>query len=312
MFAQQRESTRSHAERGNKTGSPASPRGFTLVELLVVITIIGILIALLLPAVQAAREAARRMACSNNFKQIGLGLHLYHDVHRCLPDGWTGYAPTSGDEQFNGVPGWGWATHILPFIEQPALYDSMHMDLSVTDDLNDTGRQTAITVFRCPSDTGQPTNKLGIYCVGTSSYLGVFGANELHEAVGAVMGGGQCLGDGTFFHNSRLSLRDIRDGLSNTFIVGERAMKNNYYATWVGLFPDVEHSPARVVGVAASPPNAAIDEPHNFSSEHPAGTHFLLGDGSVRLISQYMDEAAYHALCTRAGQEVIEGKHFVD
>ena len=248
------------------------------------------------------------MACSNNFKQIGLGLHLYHDVHKCLPDGWTAYDETGG-EQFNGGPGWGWATHILPFIEQPALYDSMRMDLSVTADENETGRQTPVTVFRCPSDTGEPTNELGEYLVGTSSYLGVFGDIELHDAIEPVEYGGQCLGNGTFFHNSRVSLRDIQDGLSNTFVVGERAMKNNYYATWVGIIPDAPHPPARVVGVASSPPNSTEDELHNFGSEHPTGTHFLLGDGSVRLISQFIDEATYHALCTRAGHEVMDGKH---
>lgn len=282
---------------------------FTLVELLVVITIIGVLIALLLPAVQAAREAARRMSCSNNLKQIGLALHMHHDAKGRLPDGWTGYDPQSGEPLFNGPTGWGWAAKILPHIEQSGVYDGlMHLDLSVTDVQNQLARESCFSVLRCPSDNGEPLCDLGGYQAATSNYIGVFGSIELHDAVEAVSGGGQCLGDGVFYHNSRLSFRDIRDGLSQTFIVGERGVKEQqFYSTWVGVFPTAEHSPARVVGVAASPPNSASDEPHNFSSHHPAGTHFLLGDGSVRLISEYIETNAYHALCTRNGGEIVGG-----
>ena len=99
-------------------------KAFTLVELLVVIAIIGILIALLLPAVQAAREAARRMSCTNNLKQLGLGLHMYHDVHKTLPIGWLGF-DSSGKPHFEGDPGWAWSARILPFIEQQSLYDNL-------------------------------------------------------------------------------------------------------------------------------------------------------------------------------------------
>jgi len=282
-------------------------RGFTLVELLVVITIIGILIALLLPAVQAAREAARRMSCSNNLKQIGLALHMHHDAKHCLPDGWTGYDSQDGP-LFNGAPGWGWAAYIMPYMEQTALYNSLtHVDLSVTDDQNRLARETPIKMFRCPSDIGSDLSDLGGYQAATSNYIGVFGSIELHDAVEAVVGGGQCLGDGVFYHNSRLRFRDLRDGLSRTFMVGERGTKEDYYSTWVGLFPGADHAPARLVGVAASPPNATADEPHNFSSRHPTGTHFLLADGSVRLISEHINTTAYHALCTRNGGEVIGG-----
>ena len=305
------------AAQRRKKSRFAITHGFTLVELLVVITIIGILIALLLPAVQAAREAARRMSCSNNLKQIGLGLHLHHDTHRCLPDGWTGYDPSDGTPLFNGEPGWGWAARIMPFVEQLNLYDGlMHIDLSVTDPQNQAARETVIRMFRCPSDGGENLSELGGYTVATSNYVGVFGATELHDAVQAAISGGQCMGDGAFYHNSRLRFADIRDGLSQTFMVGERAVKEapleegsnevaDYYSTWVGLFPDAAHSPARLVGVAASPPNATADESHNFNSHHSTGTHFLSADGSVRLISEYVDMDAYHALCTRDNGDIV-------
>ena len=120
--------------------------------------------------------------------------------------------------------------------------------------------------------------------------------------------------------------KQIVDGLSMTLIVGERATKKHdhdhdphhgkehddesgpkrYYSTWVGVFPDAEHAPARVIGVSHTPPNFDSDHPHNFSSYHPAGANFLLGDGSVRMISDAIPERIYHALCTRAGHDISE------
>lgn len=242
-------------------------RAFTLVELLVVIAIIGILIALLLPAIQAAREAARRISCVNNLKQIGLGLQMYEEGQKCLPAGWTGYRPDSREPFFEGPPGWAWSAHILPFIEQAALYNhDVHLAVSITDEQNRQARETVIHTYRCPSDTGLERTELGGYEVATSNYVGVFGSNELHDAVEAVASGGQCMGNGVFFHNQRIRFREITDGLSRTFLVGERATLNDYYSTWVGVFPGAEHSPARVVGVAHTPPNFDSDYPHNFSS----------------------------------------------
>jgi len=294
-------------------------KGFTLVELLVVITIIGILIALLLPAVQAAREAARRMTCSNNLKQIGLGLHMYHEANNSLPDGWTGYDPTTHAAKIDGETGWAWAARIMPYVEQLGLYEGLiHLNLSVTHDDNAAARETVISLFRCPSDTGENLCALGDFQVAASNYIGVFGDNELHDAVeAAAASGGQCLGNGAFFHNSHLNFRDFRDGLSQTFLVGERAtkevpcesepsQKHPFYSTWVGFFSGAAHPPARLVGVAHEPPNAS-DEAHNFSSFHSTGTHFLVGDGSVRLISEHINTNAYRALCTRAGSEITSG-----
>lgn len=172
--------------------------------------------------------------------------------------------------------------------------------MSITDEQNRQARETVIHTYRCPSDTGLERTELGGYEVATSNYVGVFGSNELHDAVEAVASGGQCMGNGVFFHNQRIRFREITDGLSRTFLVGERATLNDYYSTWVGVFPGAEHSPARVVGVAHTPPNFDSDYPHNFSSRHPLGANFLAGDGSVRMVSDAIDEHVYHALCAAA------------
>src|SRR5687767_9775604 len=140
-----------------RLNSPSS-RGFTLVELLVVIAIIGILVALLLPAVQAAREAARRSSCQNNAKQIGLALHSYHSTYGCLPPGWWGFERSTGRPDAEGTPGWGWASTILPFVEQANLATGViRSNLPIADQANAAPRVIALPVFRCPSDVGSPT-----------------------------------------------------------------------------------------------------------------------------------------------------------
>ena len=298
---------------------PMRRRGFTLVELLVVITIIGILIALLLPAVQAAREAARRMSCTNNLKQIGLALHVYHNTHRCLPPGWMAFDPGTGQPHWFGEPGWAWSARILPFIEQTSAYKSLvHLDLPITDPANAQARVLPLAVYRCPSDTGGATFELeggGPYVgsgggftpteLATSNYLGVFGTLDFHD----VCSGGQCEGDGIFFLNRGVRFRDITDGLSQTFMVGERSSKLAP-ATWVGVVTGGEHAPGRVTGIALFPPNSEAEEEHythNFSSRHPSGTNFLSADGSVRMIAETIDETAYHALCTRDAGDIVPG-----
>ena len=168
--------------------------GFTLVELLVVIAIIGILVALLLPAIQMAREAARRTSCNNNMKQIGLGLHMYHDTFNRFPAGWRAFDPAMGQPLWFGVPGWAWATSILPYMEQTALYaDGMHFDLPIADAANAAARETEIKIYRCPTDIGAGTFVLqgggpdvgaggGVSPVklATGNYIGVFGTVDFH------------------------------------------------------------------------------------------------------------------------------------
>lgn len=301
----------------------ARRRGFTLIELLVVIAVIGILIALLLPAVQAAREAARRMSCTNNLKQIGLGLHMYHDVHRQLPMGWLGL-DSNGDADWLGDPGWAWSTRILPFVEQRPLYENeIDMNRPITDIANDAARVASLGVFRCPSDKAEPVFDLRdeideetegpnvITTLATSNYPGVFGTEDMHHVCEDPSDPDYngCQGDGCFFLNRGIAFRDITDGTSQTFMVGERWSKW-IHSTWVGVVNGGWHAPARVVAVASDefPPNSEDNveqQTHNFSSWHPAGTNFLLCDGHVRMITEAIDLEVYNALCTREGGEPV-------
>ncbi|MGV3483273.1 MAG: DUF1559 domain-containing protein [Planctomycetaceae bacterium] len=130
-------------------------RAFTLVELLVVIAIIGVMVGLLLPAVQAARESARRMTCSNHERQLGLALHNYHAAYDRLPSGWIADAS-------NNEPGWSWGAAILPFMEQQALYEKIHFSVPIEDGIHQEVREQAIATFICPSDIGGDLFMIGV------------------------------------------------------------------------------------------------------------------------------------------------------
>ncbi len=291
------------------------PRGFTLVELLVVIAIIGTLLSLLLPAVQAAREAARRLVCLNNLKQIGLAIYLHHDAYRQLPCGWDTIDPVTRAPSATGDPGWAWSSQILPFIEQRALHGTIASSaLPIMDPANQQARESVLRIFLCPSDysdehfdlpedpaygTGDPGFPLNL---AASSYLGSFGTTDLHWAYEFDDG----KGNGVFFRDKRLSVYEVSDGLSNTFFVGER-YSDTATATWVGVVPGGLHAPCRVVGVGINPINSESDVYHAFSSGHPEGGQFLMGDGSVHFVRETIDLAVFHALCTRAGRDSTSG-----
>jgi prepilin-type N-terminal cleavage/methylation domain-containing protein len=271
-------------------------KGFTLVELLVVIAIIGVLVALLLPAIQAAREAARRTQCKNNMRNIGVALHNFHDVQGHLPAGWVADEP-------EGEPGWGWGAYLLAYLEQNALLEQqVDLHSHIDEPENADARQAVVPIYLCPSDTaGNPRFKLtglhdSLFEVGRSNYAGVFGTEEVEDDPSN--------GDGTFYHNSYVALRDILDGTSNTLITGERSSRLGG-TTWVGMVHGATEAMARVVGSCDHVPNDDHLHFEDFSSFHPAGANFIFGDASVHLISEDINPAVYHALATRAGGEPV-------
>ncbi len=295
-------------------------RGFTLIELLVVISIIALLIALLLPAVQAARGASQRASCINNFKQVGIGLANYEITHRVLPPGYVSTFDTNGTDL---GPGWGWAALILPQVEQAPLYAAINVNLPIERPANLTARLTSVASFLCPADpvrptwnvyardaSGNPTALLGQ--VAASHYIGVFGTTDPGID-----------GDGVFSRDSAVAYRDITDGLSQTLAVGERGHRLGE-ATWVGsvtgavLFPSdndgigyprAENGPGMILGHAGGRlgPGDPGGEVNQFYSQHAGGTNFLFADSHVAFLKTTIPNKTFRALATRAGAEVISG-----
>jgi prepilin-type N-terminal cleavage/methylation domain-containing protein/prepilin-type processing-associated H-X9-DG protein len=275
---------------------------FTLVELLVVIAIIGILVSLLLPAIQAAREAARRTECSSNLKQIGVALHNYHDHYRSFPSGilyWPGNLPNpNGDNQM-----WGWSALLLPFVEQQGLHDQMRVTSWTLRQLlnNNANRpwvQTPLKVYRCPSDItkdlpnntpqptqfydGGPNNCPDPYYAATSNYMGVAGMWDLDEPL--INGPDQ---NGVLYANSRVRFAAILDGTANTFAAGGRNFTCSAGA-WVGTRNSNgggTQGNRYVLGRVSIRPNAFWNTTcyEGFSSFHPGGSQFVFCDGAVNL-----------------------------
>ncbi|MGI9176755.1 MAG: DUF1559 domain-containing protein, partial [Pirellulales bacterium] len=309
---------------------------FTLVELLVVIAIIATLIGLLLPAVQSAREAARRTACASNVRQVGLALLHAHDHLGRFPSGWSAMPESAGSaETATELPGWGWSAHLLPQVEEQTLHDSIDFRSPVYDPGNvavhAAARTRRISTFLCPSDVAGPTETSGVFGIGRddgleehgdeedgsghaahpvdgddlgvvcdvakTNYVGSFGwEREIDDAPDS--------GDGVFFRNSKISMRHITDGLSRTIVVGERGSRMGCSA-WPGVIAGAEASRARLVGTGDHPPNKG-GHFADYSSAHPTGATFVFGDASVHFIADEIDEGVFHALCTRAGCEATE------
>ena len=309
--------------------APSPKAGFTLVELLVVIAIIGILIALLLPAVQAAREAARRSQCTNNMKQIALAFHSYHDVHKCLAPGsiqcasWNAHG--FGPGGYGGVMGWD--AFVLPYMEQQTLYDQLDFNYPAYIDnaaqqgggLPDPGPH--------PTDPGNQVNKL--VCMSAPATFACPSTWEripANECKDYALNGGQGLPNhegavptdptvafpapttGVGWKNGKVRMADIQDGTSNTFLLLERKRyiglnttrrvnpfiwqchwHNGYVITGYTL------DGTQVFSIGLN--NRCAD------SDHPGGVNTALCDGSVRFVSETVTWSIYKATHTREGRE---------
>ena len=305
-----------------------SRRGFTLVELLVVIAIIGILIALLLPAVQAAREAARRMQCTNHQKQIGIALQNYHGAHNTFPHGANILHSVGGT----------WAALILPYIERQDVYDLFDFDKKVWDVVNEPAVQSVIPTYICPSDAvSDPLVggriQTGIRNAGKS--MGLWYPTSMgptrdgtNPSVSCVFCpaevGSYCCADtadyGCCGNNGKpgvgimdrdvhpVKVGEITDGLSHTFLAGETIPAQcTYNGAYNHNFP---------INGTTIPLNTFEETDEGvdnrwytgcgFKSRHPGGANFVMCDGSVHFVSDTIDYRMYNELGTRAGGEVVE------
>ena len=253
-------------------------KGFTLIELLVVIAIIAVLVSLLLPAVQQAREAARRSQCRNNLKQIGLALHNYEGSYRVFPPGYVdfNFNPNNTPDTDLG-PGWGWATFLLPFMDQTNVYNQINFNQGVGLLSNVQISKQALPIFQCPSDGLQ--DPFAVYDssfgtpIATVAHSNYVGDNGWIECFGGAGGNPQPgpladglngtfgkAGVGIFYRNSNNRIANVTDGLSNTIFVGERS-SNHAPSTWTGAVTGGRCPAwmAQTAGPYSPPPGPAYD-----------------------------------------------------
>ena len=310
-------------------------RAFTLVELLVVIAIIGVLVALLLPAVQAARESARRMQCQNQLKQFGLAFHNHADTFSHLPSGGWGWSFVGDpDEGFAEKQPGGWTYNILPFIEQKALREIGAGQVGALK-LNDLKRlvEQPVKLFNCPSR--RPAVLYPVVVQPANAAQGVFQGAKTDYSVNA----GDQLADqkdagsatppvitqfqytGICYVRSKVRLAEITDGTANTVMVGEKHLSVQNYRTgtdladnenlYVGFdndhFRSMNNTKTGAVGNIRFPPrvDSRTADLRTFGSAHPAAFNALLCDGSVRSISYNINEATYMRLGHRGDGQAL-------
>ncbi len=249
-----------------------------MVELMVVMAIVAILLGLLIPAVQAVRESARKTSCKNNLRQIGIALHAYHNVHQSLPVGcieWRSWNSPPTYRQF------AWSATLLPFLEQQSLHAQIDWSLPFDSPENLSAAETQVVTFICPSE---PSDSI---TAGHTTYGGIFGERILDTTPN----------DGVFLYERAIRFGEIKDGVTNTLAVAED----------VGG-PDKQWINGRNVFVVAHGINdpAAWSGDNEIRSAHPGGAMVLFADGRPVFLSNATDRQLLGSWITRAGGEVVE------
>jgi hypothetical protein len=304
---------------------PRSSRAaFTVLELVVTFAIIGLLLALFVPAMNVARQAARRVQCQNNLKQIGLGLVNYHELFETFPPGYVARDVTAGQDFTHETgPGYAWGLLLLDFLDQAPLASTIIYERDATDPQNAAAMSTMMPMWRCASSDAPVTFDLsvglGVYLLSSSNYVGMYGVGDLTASPG------RPAGPGVFYRNSHTRTWTIGDGLSNTIVVGERAAWHEFVpdspgvpanANWFAAIPGatrpagVDSLPLMTVGPASlvlgtvgmeGPGFETLRPNHTnfigaFSSDHVGGMNALLADSSVRFLSDQVDADVLRAL----------------
>ncbi len=341
-----------------------SPRGFTLVELLVVIAIIGVLVALLLPAVQAAREAARRMHCQNNLKQIGLASLLHEDTHKFFPSGgWSREWSADTNRGFGKDQPGSWLYSILPYIEQQALHDLGQGQAYTTASFKEAGKllhETPVGTFYCPSRRATTIYRHAIThsCFNCAYLKGSRGNSGVAEVIktdyAANAGDGiKNSGDppfrkpsnytaaesydwtdtedpakssyctGVVYYRSEIGFKNITDGSSNTYLVGEKYINSDAYDYSVTDFGEnqsayngFEWDNTRLSHYNSANPNdetyvpqpdqPGVSQYHKYGSAHPGGFHVVMCDGAVKAVSYDVDLLLHSYLGSRFDGEAVD------
>ena len=321
-----------------RKGLCVTHRAFTLVELLVVIAIIGILVALLLPAVQAAREAARRMQCTNNLKQIGLALHNYHDTYNAFPTG-----------GLQGVCGYkmGWVVRIFPFLEQTSRWSQIAPNITVLSpwrydraphNARDPLWTQPVEAFICPSsELGKQSGHYNSSTVpwvkdqAALHYRGVAGAYNVGRVTGTRNAHAVYSTSGMIYPVRWTRIAEVQDGTSNTLMVGEtssaigltgsNAAPNSQWSAimpWTWGFYQYEPPCTATTGAGwLMIDHKMVHYPINykgsfltyntpFRSNHPGGASFCMADASVQFLSQVIDMTIYYGLATRMNGESVQ------
>ena len=313
--------------------------GFSLVELLVVIAIIGVLVGLLLPAVQSVRESARRSQCTNNLRQLGLGLHLFADATKHFP---SGYVANTGSlardpTTYDALPGTGWGLLIAPFVEESMRAASYSSAAGIAGTANRDIVSQRVGIFLCPSSSG-PREAFVVLdeagaphvsgaTLGRSDYI-VNAGNEAPWGTPSLTTW-DGLANGPLYRNSKIRPSQVSDGLSKTVFLGEHSQSLSH-KTWAGIVPGgwchpsdtfrthigsepdcaatfmLTHSgPASGELFIIHVPSDPVSHVDQMFSEHSGGVNVLLGDGSVRFASTNINHLTWAALCSMAEADTV-------